>query len=206
VRKAMDEDELSYKILRKIQQMEKNSPGLTDLMPSFYKELSEYLEKLDNRLKKESSSQKKMILRDEIQSTKKIAINIYEQREKKILLAAVSKGRGGNPDFKNLESVEKDLFDSVLSLMLQSRERFLEQKPVKKNDKKETVTVEPVLKDEGSYDQGNSNPIMRITEHIPEFIGTDEKRYNLREGDVVSLPENMGKMLSKRKVAEEIER
>jgi len=200
----MDEDELSYKTLRKIQQMEKNNPGLTNLIPNFYNSLSEYLNKLDNRLNEEPSSQKKMILKDEINNTKKIVTNIYEHREKKILLAAVSKARGGNPGLKNLESVEKDLFDSVLNIMVQSRGQLLEQGSVKKNDKKETEPVEPVVNEKGNKDQGNSNSIMKITVHIPEFIGTDEKRYNLRKGDVVSLPENMGRMLSKRRVAEEI--
>ena len=202
----MDEDELSYKTLRKIQQMEKNSPGLTDLIPGFYNALSEYLGKLDSRLNDESSAQKKMILKDEIQNIKKIVINIYEQREKKILLAAVSKARGGNPDLKNLESVEKDLFDSVLNLMLQSRGQLLEQEVVKNEVKKEQKIVESDIKNDQDESQNNSNPIMKITEHIPEFIGTDEKKYNLREGDIVTLPENMGKMLSKRGVAKEIKR
>lgn len=202
----MDEEELSYKTLRKIQQMEKNSPSLTSLYPSFYSALSEYLEKLGSRLKNESSSQKKMILSDEIQNTKKIVINIYEQREKKILLAAVSKARGGNSNLKNLENVERNLFDSVLNLMLDSREKLLETAPEKKTDKGKIKTVESPVKKEEPAEQSNSNPIMRITESIPEFIGTDKRKYNLQEGDVVSLPENMGKLLSNRGVAEKIKR
>ncbi len=90
----MEEEEISYKTLRKIQQMEKNSPVLTELKTIFYSELLEYIENLNNRLERETSSQKKMLLKDEIQNTKKIAANIYEQREKKILLAAISKARG----------------------------------------------------------------------------------------------------------------
>jgi len=202
----MDEEELSYKTLRKIQQMEKNSPGLTSLLPDFYNSLFDYLENLDKRLNEESSSQKKMMLTDEIQNIKKIAINIYEQREKKILLAAVSKARGGNPDLKNLESKEKDLFESVLNLMKQSRGQLLDKEMIRKELKKEETAVEPDAKNRKENDQINTNPIMRITEHIPEFIGTDEKKYNLRKGDIVTLPENMGKMLLKKGVAEEIKR
>ena len=202
--KFMNEDELSYKTLRKIQQMEKNSPSLTSLYHGFYSALSEYLEKLDKRLKNESSSQKKMILSDEIQNTKKIVINIYEQREKKILLAAVSKARGGNPDLKNLENMERSLFDSVLNLMLNSREKLLEKSTEKKTDREENKTVESSVKKEEPAEQSNSNSIMRITDNIPEFIGTDKRKYNLRAGDLVSLPEDMGKMLSKRGVAEEV--
>ena len=94
----MEDDEINYRTLRKIQQMEKNSPTLTDLRPDFYENLSEYLKNLDNRFECESSSQKQMLLKDEMQNTKKIATSIYEQREKKVLLAAITKARGGNPD------------------------------------------------------------------------------------------------------------
>ena len=200
----MDEDEISYKNLRKIQQMEKNSPVLTGLKSGFYNELFEYLEKLDKRLEKESSSQKQILLKDEIQNTRKIVANVYEQREKKILLAAVSKARSGNPDRKNMLDVEKNLFDAVLGLLLQSRERFLENK-TKKNEKV-TNSEKTESKKENIVEekQENSNPVLLVTKGIPEFIGTDTKRYNLRKDDVVSMPENMSDMLLKRNVAEKI--
>lgn len=199
----MDEDEISYKNLRKIQQMEKNSPVLTGLKSGFYNELFEYLEKLDKRLEKESSSQKQMLLKDEIQNTRKIVTNIYEQREKKILLAAISKARGGNPDLKNLVDVEKSLFDSILKLMIQSRKQSLGEKS-KGNKEDKIKNVEPGGEDEENGKQENSNPIVRVTQDIPEFIGTDTKKYTLRRGDVVSLPEDMGDTLSKRGVAKKI--
>ena len=58
----MDEEEISYRILRKIQQMEKNSPALTELKSDFYYALSEYLKNLNNRFERETSSQKKMLM------------------------------------------------------------------------------------------------------------------------------------------------
>jgi len=197
----MEEDEINYRTLRKTQQMEKNSPVLTELKTDFYNVLSEYLKNLNNRLERETSSQKQILLKDEIQNTKKIATNIYEQREKKILLAVISKARGGNPDLKNMIDVEKNLFDPVLNLMLDSRKKILEIK-TKENKSNNTKTVEPKEKTEEK--QENSNPIVRVTQDIPEFIGTDEKKYNLRNNDVVSLPKDMSDMLSKRGVVEKI--
>ena len=195
----MKEDEINYRTLRKIQQMEKNSPVLTDLKTGFYNDLSEYLENLNNRLKEEKSSQKQMLLKDEIQNTKKIATSIYEQREKKILLAAISKARGGNPDLKNMENIEKKLFEPVLELMLKSRKNFLD----KDNAESESNEPEPVEpKDEEKQEKSNS--VVRVTEDVPEFIGTDEKKYNLRKNDAISLPEDMADMLSKRGVAKRI--
>ena len=200
----MEEDEINYRTLRKIQQMEKNSPVLTELKPDFYNVLLEYLKNLDNRLDRETTTQKQILLKDEIQNTKKIATNIYEQREKKILLAAISKARGGNPDLKNMIDVEKNLFDPVLNLMLDSRKKIIEIK-TKENKSNNTKTVEPE-EEKTEEKQENSNPIVRVTQDIPEFIGTDEKKYNLRNNDVVSLPEDMSDMLSKRGVVEKIKK
>ena len=61
---------------------------------------------------------------EEIQTIKRIIDNIYEQREKKIMKAALSKARGGKPDLKNLLNAEKNLFDSTLNILIQSRTKF----------------------------------------------------------------------------------
>jgi len=201
----MDEDEINYRILRKIQEMEKNSPILTSIDNNFYVELKKYLDILDNRLKDESSSQKQTLLKDEISNTKKIAKNIYEQREKKILLAAVTKARGGNPDLKNMIEIEKNLFNSILNLMENSRKHLFEEdsrknkivEPKKNETKEEPI---PVL------NESNTNPIIRVMEDIPEFVGTNEKKYNLRKNDILSLPEDMSDMLLKRGVVEKIKK
>lgn len=199
----MEDDEINYRALRKIQQMEKNSPILTDLRPDFYDNLSEYLENLNTRLESESSSQKQMLLKDEIQNTKKIATSIYEQREKKVLLAAVTKARGGNPDLKNMVNIEKNLFEPVLELMLNSRKKILENETVE-NISNDTKAAEPAEEKKTEEKQENSNPIVRVNQDVPEFIGTDEKKYNLRKNDLISLPEDMSETLSKRGVVEKI--
>ncbi len=199
----MEEDEINYRTLRKIQDMEKNSPVLTELKSDFYNALSEYIENLKNRFESETSSHKKALLKEEIQNIKKISFNIYEQREKKILLATASKVRGGNPDLKNLINIEKDLFDSILNLMLKSREKILE---IETNEKKsnDKTTVEPKKENKIEEKQGNYNHIVLVTQDIPEFIGTDEKKYNLRNNDVLSLPNDMSDMLLKRGVVKKI--
>lgn len=214
----MEEEKINYRILRKIQETEKNSPILTELVPDFYGDLTEYLENLNNRLEKETAHQKQMLLNDEIQNTKKIAASIYEQREKKILLAAISKARGGNPDLKNMIDAEANLYESVLNVMLTSRKKYLEKETKKESeDTTKTIATEEKREDEiveqpeikepvktKETKQKNTNPIIRITKDIPEFIGTDEKKYNLKNNDVLSLPEDMGEMLLKRGAAEKI--
>ena len=209
----MDDEEIDYKTLRKIQELEKNSPVLTELKSYFYVKLNKYLQNLENRLKSESSQQKKILLKDEIQNIKKIATNIYEQREKKIILGAITKVRGGNPDLSKLIDIEEDLFNSVLNEMINSRKKFLEYKKEKfvepesskkfEKEKDDKIQQEPSEK-EHNLKEKNINPIVRITENIPEFIGTDEKKYNLRNNDIVSIPEDMSDMLVGRGVAKKI--
>jgi DNA replication initiation complex subunit (GINS family) len=209
--KEMNENEINYKNLRKIQQIEKEAPTLTKIESSFYTALSDYLKYLDSRLEKESSSQKQMLLKEEIQNTRKIATNIYEQREKKIILAAISKARRGEPDLKNLVGVERNLFDSILQMMVQTREELLNKET---REKEEEKTVESNVESKygnkkqeiTSQKQENNNSIVMVTKDIPEFIGTDAKKYNLRKGDVISLPQDMSDTLSKRDAVKEMEK
>jgi len=205
------EEEMDYKVLRKIQQMEKNSPILSDVAKNFYLNLSDFLLNLNKRLEKESSNQKQTILKEEIENIKKIAINIYEHREKKITLAAISKARGGKPDLKNMVDEEKKLYNSVLDIMKKSREKILNQKTeeIKEeiNEKSEEEKPEEEKpEEENNYEEyiENPNPIIKINENINEFVGTDKKRYNLRANDILSIPEDMSKILIKKGVAEKV--
>ena len=211
----MDEEEINYRMLRKIQQLEKNTPVLTSVKTDFYSDLAEYLESLNTRFEKEDDSQKKTLLKDEIQNTKKIVVNIYEQREKKILLAAVSKARGGNPDVKNMLSDEESLFESVLKSMEKSRDALLENKKCISEDAEPQKTGEETKKDETQKQNhansntkttgANTNPLLIVTQDLPEFVGTDTKKYNLRKNDIISTPKDMANMLCQRNAVEKLE-
>jgi hypothetical protein len=89
-----------------------------------------------------------------------------------------------------MEKSRKDLFEEDLG----------EDIPVepKKNETKEEP--KPAL------NESNNNPIIRVIEDIPEFIGTNEKKYNLRKNDILSIPQDMSEMLSKRGVVEKIKK
>jgi len=209
----MSDVEINYKTLRKIQELEKKSPVLTELKPNFYKSVKNYLRDLDDALENESSQKKQELFSDELDNIKRIAMNIYEQREKKVVLAAVARVRGGKPDISRMLEIEKELFDSVIDIMQGSRNLFLkdnvEQKekpiPPKKKEEEVKTTDNVNNSDQEPIEKGdNNNPIIRITENIPEFIGTDEKKYHLRNNDVISMPEDMSDMLVRRGVAKKV--
>lgn len=221
----MDAEEINYKTLRRIQQTERQSPTLTHIDPFFYKELSRYLQKLQTRLDQETIPQKQMLLHEELQNIKKIAQNIYEHREKKIILAAISKARGGSPALKNMVKEEKTFFTKILEIIFDARDVIFEQKTdnIKtqkkheeiqeksedstKKEKTETST-DSEKKEEKEIPEKplakNTNPIIRIIKEIPQFVGTDTKTYQLRKGDILSIPPDMAKMLEKRHVAQKL--
>ncbi len=207
-------EEINYRTLRKIQQMEKNSSILTDLDNDFYKNLEKYILDLNNRLESESDEHKKRLLNEEIENTKKIITSIYEQREKKILLTAISKARGGKPDLKFMVNVERDFFDSILKLIDTFRSKILENKKTMVICKINSDIVNNEIKKENKIINNNEikilknrnlNPIIRVIKDIPNFVGTDEKKYTLKKNDIVSLPEDMKEMLLKRKVVEKLD-
>lgn len=207
-------EEINYRTLRKIQQMEKNSSILTDLDNDFYKNLEKYLLDLNNRLKSESDEHKKKLLNEEIENTKKIITSIYEQREKKILLTAISKARGGKPDLKFMVSAERDFFDSILKLIDTFRSKILENKKTMVISKVKSDVINKEIKKENKIIDNNEikilknrnlNPIIRVIKDMPNFVGTDAKKYTLKKNDIVSLPEDMKEMLLKRKVVEKLE-
>ncbi len=203
----MDE-EINYRTLRKIQEIEKNSPILSEIKSDFYQAYMQYLKNLNKRFDLEKTSQKQKLISDEIVNIKKIGINIYEQREKKILLASISKARGGNPDLKNIIDEEKILFDSVYELLLKSRNSALEIKKLNEEIKTKVTekTEKSISKNEIKEKKENPNSIIKINQDIPEFIGTDGKKYNLRKNDIISLQDNMSDMLIKRKAAQKLNR
>ena len=106
--------DLIYKDLRKIQLMEEKTSSLTKIKQGFYSDISSlYWNACE-------------IPAEEVQNAKRIATQIYFLREKKIIHAALSKARGGQPDLKNMLDEEKILFDSTFEMLVQSRKNVID--------------------------------------------------------------------------------
>lgn len=193
----METEDINYKTLRRIQELEKSSPLLTKIDTNFYHKLSAYLKNLEKIVEKEENPQKIKLFNDEIQNTKKIAFNIYELREKKIVQAALSKVRGGKPDLKNVLDIEKKLYDSLVEQIILSRKEIFEEK---RDEVKKDIPKTLEKRDRKT----NHNPIIRVLEDIPEFVGIDMKTYMLRKDDVLTISKEMSEPLVKRGVVKQI--
>jgi DNA replication initiation complex subunit (GINS family) len=197
----MADNELSYKILRHIQQSEQQSPTLTRIQHDFYIQLQTYLQELKDIVTNEQDPKKQALYEDEQKNTAKIGQYIFELREKKIVQAALSKVRGAQPDLNNLLDPEKILYDALVELIRSQRTQIQQtpQPSQKTEPQPEQPPQEPT--DETPQTTTNTNPIIRITDTIPGFVGTNMQTYHLRKNDVLSIPPDMAKILQKRKVA-----
>jgi len=205
----MSDEEINYRVLRKIQQYEQKSPNLGELKNEFFDELTEYIQNLEKRLITESSDQKKKLLKEEISNIKRLAINIYEIREKKIILASISKIRGGNPPITNMLNCEKEMFGSIFKIINESRNKFLKKDSksveTKEKNSKSSINLQEKKQEEDSNINQNNKSAVRLKQDLPEFIGTDTKKYILKKDDILTLSEEMSKMLEKRDAVEKLE-
>ncbi len=238
----MDEEEFSYKTLRKIQQAEKQSSTITKIPKTLYDDFQSFRTNLQKQLEKETKQNRQMLLADEIQNIEKIITNIYEQREKKIMMAAMTQIRGGSPTVKYLLDPELNLFNSFQKLLQSTRTLVLseDKKPEasdnsdetaeKHHEESNTVPYEeekPEASDnsdettENHYEEKNTTPheekkniekpligndhmVLQVVKDMPMFVGTDAKKYLIKEEDILSVPKKMGEMLIKRHIAEKI--
>lgn len=178
---------LTYEELRRIEQLERNSPELVKISNEFYGIVRDHIALLEKKLKKEqttnSGSRKESLLTNEIKNTRRLSESIYERREKKIMQLALATVRGGEPHLKYLTGGENRFYDMLLDTLKEGRQMILGGSTQKK---KSDVTI------------------IRILKELPQFIGRDMKKYSLREEDVLSVPKDMAKILIERGAAEEI--
>lgn len=174
---------LNYSALRNIEQKEKTTPTLARIDADFYRQIREHIQELEGRLHKEKmknpAAKTVVLLAEELRNTKRLRESIFERREKKIVLAALSVARGGRAKPENLTREEKLFYESLIALLQEHRKRILE------SASEEVVVV-------------------RIVKDIPQFVAGDMKTYDLKKEDVLSLPGEVAQILLQRKVAEKL--
>lgn len=167
---------LSYETIRKIATDEKNNPKLVQLPEAFFEEVKIYIDK-----KTKMSEGKQDIW--ELQSAKRVLQDILDMREKKILTSALYHVRAGIVP-ENLTDKEKEFFNTLVNNIKDFQSK-----------RKEMLEGEPVRK----Y-------VVGILDDMPQFVGTDMKNYGpYVKGDVVTLPEEISKVLVERGSARKIE-
>lgn len=174
---------LGYSKLRNIEQNEKASSKLTDVGADFYQQAGIYIQELEEKIEEERiknpSSRKITLLSDELRNARRVLNNIFERREKKIVLNALMAARSGDKSMENLTREEKIFYERLVELLEENRKNIFETK------KRDVV-------------------VLRILKNIPQFVDSNMNKYTLKKEDIISLPSDVAKILIERKAAEEI--
>jgi DNA replication initiation complex subunit (GINS family) len=230
---ALEDDPFTYETITQVYREERKLQTLTTLPLNFYKKLDKYIKKIRGSYIKERqadpNSPKTLMLEDELRKAEKRASEIYERRERKIVILALSAANGVNPNIKVLTSGEKEAFNNIVNTLLKNRKDIFskkeedecEVKPIfateKETDKAETTKVkdneskgfaeeteEKKRSDEVIDDYEIENPVVLILEDIPSFE-TKERTFDLKKDDTITLPREYARILCKHKKAKVIQ-
>jgi DNA replication initiation complex subunit (GINS family) len=226
---AVEDEPFSFETIATVYREERKSRTLTQLPLNFYKDLVNYLNELKGVYVEERSkdpiSPKTMMLEDEYIKAQKRTAQIYEHRERKIVLLALSAVNSGNPDLKLLTKNEKDAFSEIVRTFSENRTMIMLEKEnetcstnsflskegvesktpkAKENVKKEKEPNKTKSESDSETfefdDNEYENPVLLILEDIPSFE-TEERSYNLKKNDAISLSKDVAKILCSHKKA-----
>lgn len=194
---------MDVKALMDIYRKEKMSPYLQDLGEDFYSEVDALIHELEAQYSKsEGSAKKQSALLKELENVKSVIDDIYEIRERKVVMGALNYVRRDDAEIEmeNLTEGERKMLDNVIAVLGESRSAVMEKAPAKKPKNKKP-------KKQTSKEQA-AHPLVtvRITKALPSIVGADGKVYGeFKEEDVVTLPDANAKALIEQGAAEEIQ-
>ncbi|UCE37390.1 MAG: DNA replication complex GINS family protein [Thermoplasmata archaeon] len=216
----------NFEMIAQVYREERNSATLTKLPPHFFKNIMDYIEKLRSNYieerKNDPASPRTLMLEDEFHKSEKRILEIYELRERKIVLLALSAANGGNPKIDLMTIEEKNAFNNLVEVLIKNRSNIilnakedaceikktssLGQKTMEKDLTKESIFEENNLtkEDMKMIDESNlqiddshkENPVILILEDIPSFE-TEERIFNLKKDDTITLPLEYARILCK---------
>lgn len=202
-------DLITYETIRNAQRVEKEEV-LQKLPENFFESVKEWF------AHKEKMKDITSLL--EVENGNKLMQDLINRRQKKIVLAALRTIRGDLPP-ASLTDEERMFFDDIIKSLkafknninekfkghtkiveekIEEAKKTIEQlKPQKSEDKEEKVEIKPI--------KPNGKKMVKILKDLPRFVGPDLKSYGpLKAGDIITLSNDVSKLLLNRKIAENI--
>lgn len=152
----------------------------------------------------------------EVENAKKLLEDVINRRERKIVLSALRTVRGELPP-ASLTDDERKFFDQLVNTLKafgnEMTEKFrsyadiaeekVEEAKKSVEELKSEVPVEKQV--ENKFIKPNGKLLVKALVDLPRFVGSNMESYGpLKIGDVIYVPDEVGKLLISRKVAENI--
>ncbi len=180
---------MSFEYIREIQRKEKNSSQLSEVEQSFYKDLAAYIHQTEESCKASGNGFR------ELENTAKLAREVFEKREQKLVMKALRSVRTKEYDEERMTPEERVLFKALVEAIRSNRTAF---DGVMLGDYKFSTPKDTLIKE-----NGNKVVLARVRREIPVFVGSDTKEYGpYKAGDVIKLPRAEADLLSKQGLVE----
>ena len=203
---------ITYETLFDLLKREKERPDLQKLEPTFFSDAINYIKDKKKILKSKDDSPFAL---EEIKKTErqleniyKILKELYERREKKIIILAFDKSRTKSNliDTTALLKEEKVIFDALTNLLDTYRNEILysvlnEKIPFMQalEDKKSKEDFKTALELKSSI------KLVRFLAHVPKFVGPELEEYGpFNQEDIANLPVEITEVLINKGKVEEI--
>jgi len=195
-------DIITYETVRNAHRAEKEEE-LQKLPDGFFESVRNWF-KIKEKLKDTTS-----LL--EVENAKKLLEDVINRRQKKIVLAALSTMRGQLPP-SGLNDEERKFFDDIVNTLKSFKndmnEKFRSFDDIAEEKieeaKKSIEEMKPVGMENIAV-RPNGKLLVKVLIDLPKFSGVDMQSYGpLRTGDIITLPDEVAKLLITRKAAENI--
>jgi len=210
---------ITYDLLFDILKIEKSREELQKLEDKFYKDVVDYLGSKNSIIENPNTPvRERELTRIQLANVKKLLVELYDRREKKIINLAIYKIKTG-AGIINIEALlheEKYLFDMLCLQLSKYREAIIDnviegKVPVADtiiSSRPQNVASKMSVQDEDSSDLNVVDGIksVRFIKPVPKFLGLEMETYGpFEENDIASLPSKIANILVKKNRAEEMQ-
>ena len=214
---------ITYETLFEILKRERERPDLQKLEPDFFGNAISYIKDKKKILEAKSdspfASEEKKKTERQLDNIYKIIKELYERREKKIIMLAFDKSRTRSNliDTTALLKEEKVIFDaltglldtyreSILYSVLNEKMPFMQPNPIELSGRRHLEENKTAHGFKSASELKRTTKLVRFTHAIPKFVGPELEEYGpFQEEDIANLPEEIAGVLLSKGKAQEIE-
>jgi DNA replication initiation complex subunit (GINS family) len=215
----MSDISITYDLLFDILRIEKSREDLQKIDDKFYINIVEYLHSKEAVIDNPNTPHgERELTKIQLGNVKKLLVELYDRREKKIINLAIYKIKTGSGiiSTQTLLEEEKPLFDSVHAQLSRYRSAILYNVIEGKDPTIAATIVEPThnltntesakdASEDSDYDSSEGIKSVRFTKSVPRFMGPELETYGpFEENDIASLPSKIANILLRKERAEEM--
>lgn len=210
---CVSEISITYDLLFDIIKIEKSREDLQKLDEKFYKDVVDYLSTKNAIIDNPNTPiRERELTKIQLGNVKRLLVELYERREKKIINLAIYKVKTGD-GIINTETLlleEKVLFNTLYVQLLRYRSEILDKvlegitpDPQAMELHSTAKKIVPIIEDDDTESVGIKS--VRFIKPVPRFLGSELEVYGpFEENDIASLPSKIADILIKKNRAEEM--